>query len=203
MKIILLTGVIGSGKDFYAEEYTRLNPTEKIKHLHFAGTLRDITEGMFNIPKGDDKAYTEFKSVPENRKFMVDLGQNLKRVYGENFFAEKIANTILNEIGDNKDLEVRCIGVDGAWVISDDSGEAITYLVSDFRFPVEFWTMYSNFQDKLEIVFCDYHSDRYELRPEQESEQMAIWLLSKGLRDREKISVERFIELMREYEINK
>lgn len=180
MKITLLTGVIGSGKDFYAEEYTRLNPTEKIKHLHFAGTLRDITEGMFNIPKGDDKAYTEWKSIPDNRKFMVDLGQNLKRVYGENFFAIKVAQEIERLQSDYD-----------------------TFIVSDFRFPVEFWAIWAGFRFNTEVVFCNYKSPRYEIRPEQVSEQMAIWLLKNGFKERQAMIANEFAKVMAKYEMNK
>lgn len=180
MKIILITGVIGSGKDYFARQYQEDHPNETVKELKFAASLRDITEGMFDIPKGDESAYEAFKAIPANRQFMVALGQNLKRVYGQGFFAERILDMICSD--------AYC------------AAKIDAYLISDFRFPIEFSTLFSTFPDKLDITFCDYHSDRYELRPEQVSEQMAIWLLSKGLRDREKISVERFAELMKEYE---
>jgi len=180
MRIILLTGVIGSGKDYFAKEYIKKHPAEKVKELKFAASLRDIVEGMYNIPKGDEAAYEAFKAIPANRGFMVKLGQNLKRVYGQEFFAEKIADTIYN------DMDV-CDTID-------------TYLISDFRFPIEFWTLFNAFPDKLQIIFCDYHSERYELRPEQVSERMAIWLLGEGIKDREQISILNFVLLMKEYE---
>ena len=180
MKIILLTGVIGSGKDYWAKQYVEQHPNEKVKLLKFAASLRDITEGLYNLPKGDDEVYTEWKSKPENRKFMVALGANLKRVYGDDFFAKTVADTIWNDMDccDTKD----------------------TYIISDFRFPIEFWTLFNAFPDKLDITFCNFQSDRYTIAPEQVSEQMAIWLLDKGIEDRENIDVRVFAELIKEYE---
>ena len=180
MKIILITGVIGSGKDYFAKQYVEQHPNEKVKLLKFAASLRDVTEGMFGIPKGDEAAYEAFKAIPSNRKFMVDLGQNLKRVYGEDFFAGDVADTIWNDMDccDTKD----------------------TYIISDFRFPIEFWTLLNAFPDKLDITFCNFQSDRYTIAPEQVSEQMAIWLLDKGIEDRENIDVRVFAELIKEYE---
>ena len=180
MRIILLTGVIGSGKDYFAKEYIKKHPNEKVKHLKFAASLRDITEGMFDIPKGDEEEYTKWKGLGDNRQFMVDLGRELKRVYGDDFFAEKIADSIFNDMDtcDTKD----------------------TYLISDFRFRIEFWTMFQSFPDKLQIIFCNYKSERYAICPEQVSEQMAIWLLGKGVEDRTELGTGFFAELMREYE---
>jgi len=180
MRIILLAGVIGSGKSFYANQYKQEHPEEKVVCLNFAASLRDIVEGMYNIPKGDEQAYTEWKSKPENRKLMVDLGRELKRVYGDDFFAEKVADTIFNDM--------------------DTCETKDTYIISDFRFPIEFWTMLQAFSNNLQIIFCNYKSDRYELRPEQVSEQMAIWLLGKGIEDRTELGVGFFAELMKEYE---
>lgn len=180
MKIILITGVIGSGKDYWAKQYIKEHPNETVKCLHFIATLRDIIEGLYNLPKGDEEAYTAWKSKPENRSFMVALGREIKRVYGDDFFAERVLDIICSD--------AYC------------SGKIDTYLISDFRFPIEFWTLFNTFPDKLEIIFCNYLSDRYELRPEQVSEQMAIWLLEKGLEDRENIDTRVFAELIKEYE---
>lgn len=180
MKIILICGVIGSGKDYLAKRYIKDHPQERVKLLKFATSLRDLTEGIYNLPKGDDAAYEAFKAIPENRMFMVRLGENLKRVYGDDFLAFKV----IDDIFDNKE--------------SYD-----TFIVSDFRFPVEFWSFYKLFErntHRITILFADYHSERYTIAPEQVSERMAIWLKEQGLKDRQEIGGREFAELIDKYE---
>lgn len=177
MKIILITGVIGSGKDYLAKQYIKDHPQERVKVLKFAQSLRDVTEGMHNLPKGDDAAYEAFKAIPENREFMVVLGQNLKRVYGENFFAIKVA----------QDIERLQYDYD-------------TFIVTDFRCPIEFWTLTKICTD-IEVMFADYHSYRYTLIPEQETEKMAIWLKEKGFKDRQVFTEYEFMCILVGYEL--
>lgn len=177
MKIILISGVIGSGKDYWAEQYKKDHPTENIVHLRFAESLRDICEGMFGIPANNDNAYTDWKNIPQNRQFMVSLGQNLKRVYGDSFFAKQVANKL--------------------W--DNPNKENTTFLITDFRFPVEFWTLANYFdtnKPQITVVFKDYHSDRYKVIPEQSSEQMAIWLLERGYKDNDLIREDNFARLL-------
>lgn len=182
MKIILIAGVIGSGKDYWAEQYKKEHPTENIVHLRFAESLRDICEGMFSIPTNDDKAYTDWKNIPQNRQFMVDLGQNLKRVYGNDFFAMSVLRKI-NQLR----------------LTSTYTSNDYTILITDFRFPVEFWTLANYFdtnKPEITVVFKDYHSYRYKLIPEQSSEQMAIWLLERGYKDNDVIREDNFARLL-------
>lgn len=179
MKIILISGVIGSGKDYWAEQYKKEHTTENIVHLCFAESLRDICEGMFGIAPNDDKAYEAFKAIPANRGFMVMLGANLKRVYGDNFLARYVKNKI--ESSANK--------------------ENATFLITDFRLPVEFFEFYYSLRGKdVSVIFCDYHSDRYAILPDQYTEQMAIYFLSKGLKHGQEIDNITAYYLLKEYE---
>lgn len=181
MKIILVTGVIGGGKDYFAEEYVKEHPDENVRVLRFASPLRSIVEEMFKIDK-DEASYTKWKSIPANRKFMVDLGQSMKSVFGKDFFARQL----VERNGLNMTF----------W-------SPITILIPDFRFPIELETLLERTMlngKKVDIVFCDYPSERYELLPEQESERMALFLKKRGYNHRQIISVVEFLNLMKEYE---
>ena len=178
MKIILLTGVIGSGKDHYAECYKAAHPDESVAIVHLAEPLREIVENMFDV---DD--YTKWKSVSKNRKLMVDLGQSIKKVFGQDFFMRRIVDAY------NLELAV--------WFDR-------TLIIPDFRFPVEIKSLIERTlinPRKVSVVFCDYHSDRYESRPEQESEKMALWLRER-LKDGQEMLGDEFLKLISEYEGN-
>lgn len=169
----MLCGVIGSGKDHYANQYIKAHPKERVEVMKFALPLRRICASLFKFDANDEVAYEKFKA--ENRQFMVELGQFMKEEMGQNLFARAIADKI-------EDMEDR---VD-------------TILITDFRFPVEFWSLSERFN--VYVIFCNYKSSRYAIRPEQVSEQMAIWLMEEGLYDGMYISASAFSDIMKKYE---
>jgi len=157
MKIILVTGVIGSGKDYFVEQYKREHPDERVEHLKFATPIVDLASRMFGLNLHDKETYEAWKAIPENRKWMVDIGQSLKAVFGKNIFAKATLDKVEDMVW---------YGVN-------------TVIVSDFRFPIEFQEFY-NRDIEFEIHFTDFKSERYKVAREQVTEGMAIWLLSQG-----------------------
>lgn len=173
MKVIMLCGVIGSGKDHYANQYVKSHPKERVRIIRFASPLRNICARLFRFNVNDEAEYEKFKA--ENRQFMVDLGQSMKDEMGQDLFARAVADKI-----------------------DEMDGEFDTILITDFRFPIEFWAIAERFNTF--IVFCNYKSQRYAIRPEQVSEQMAIWLLEQGIQDGQMFAEVLFSDYVNKYE---
>lgn len=179
MKVILVAGVIGSGKDHFADEYIKSHPEEDVKVIRFAEPLREIIEDMYGVV--GDLAYTQWKSVPANRKFMVDLAHAIKKSFGEDFFVRNLIEKY------NLELAV--------WFPT-------TFIIPDFRFPYEITSLIRRTllsDNWVSVVFCNFHSHRYEIREDQESERMAIWLKDK-LNDGDTIIGGDFLKLISKYE---
>jgi hypothetical protein len=175
MKVLLVTGVIGSGKDFFAHEYKKNHPEENVEIIRFATPLRNICAKLYNFDANDDIAYEKFKI--ENRRFMVELGQSMKDELGQELFAKEVVKKLL----------VREV-------------EDVTFIIPDFRFPIEYLYMLSDFD--IKVVFCNYHSDKYKIIPDQTSEQMAIWMINNGFRNRQEFYREDFYRILNYYENN-
>ena len=86
MNIILLCGVIGSGKDYYANKYIKDNPDKKVEILRFAEPIRQIAGYVYGFDPSNDVEYADFKE--KNRNFLIDLGQGMKNVMGNDIFAK-------------------------------------------------------------------------------------------------------------------
>jgi len=173
MKVIMLCGVVGSGKDHYANQYVKNHPKERVKIMHFASPLRNICAKLFKFNVNDEDEYEKFKL--ENRQFMVDLGQSIKDEMGQDIFAKAVADKI-----------------------ADADGSFDIVIITDFRFPIEFWTISGMFNTF--VVFCDYKSGRYATHPEQVTEQMALWLLEQGLQDGQMFGSSLFGDYVKKYE---
>lgn len=178
MKLILVTGVIGSGKDYFIEQYKRNHPDENVRHIKFAEPIVDLASRMFNVNLADKQVYESWKAVYENRKWLVDIGQNLKKVFGNNIFAKRALHRVIDMRG-NPNIH--------------------TCIITDFRFPVEFYEFWNNSLRSFEIHFTDFHSERYKIAPEQVSERMAIWLLEQGAKDGQVWSHLDFKKLIEKY----
>ena len=175
MRLIMLCGVIGSGKDYHAQEYIRTHPEERVKIIRFATPLRNICAKLFNFDANDEGAYEKFKS--ENRKTMVDLGQAMKDEMGQSLFADAVRDYIST--------------------YTEEYRDDVTFIIPDFRFPVEFYPM---FDFAPIVIFCNYKSERYEIRPEQVTEQMAIWLVEQGYVNNQTFSTMEFQKIMQKYQ---
>ena len=171
MKIILICGVVGAGKDTFANEMLIYEDNCKIMRL--AKPLRTICCDIYKFDNSEE-GYTEWKS--QNRGKMVDMAQAMKKTMGKHIFAQGLINNLY-----------------------DKKIDADIILVPDFRDPVEFTCFLDYFELKdIEVVFTNYKSDRYEIRDDPD-EKMAQFLIKKGLKHREGILAEDFLFLMEEY----
>lgn len=154
MKITLICGVIGSGKD-YAADNIGISPLYKLK---FAGILRGMA---YNV--AGSVPYDEWKILPKNRLFLQKMGDILKEIYGVDYFAQHISRAI-NQRSNN------------------DNSKDAHFVISDFRFPYEYETIKANFPNaKIGIYLADYHSERYDAANDHCSEKMAQKLLKSGM----------------------
>lgn len=154
MKITLICGVIGSGKDYIADKI-KISPFHKLK---FASLLRDMARNI-----DDCLPYEEWKLDPKNRLFLQRQGDLLKEIYGEDFFAQHISDRIFA-------------------LSSKSNAKGIQFVISDFRFPYEYETIKKNFPHaEIQIYLADYHSERYDANNDHCSEKMAQKLLKSGM----------------------
>ena len=131
MKITLICGVIGSGKDYTADKI-KISPFHSIK---FASIFRDMERNI-----DDSLPYEEWKILPQNRRFLQRQGDLLKEIYGMDFFAQHISRKIdlRSDNGNIKDAH---------------------FVISDFRFPCEYETIKKNFpRADIEIYLAYYNS---------------------------------------------
>lgn len=171
MKVILVCGVIGSGKDYFVKKYKKDHPEEVVEEKKFAWPIRQFTGKLVGVNLMNEPTYESWKSDPKNRQLLVDVGQYMKEATTEDIWALGV----LNQLTEDK-----------------------TYIISDFRFPVEYKTICSKHQ--ATIHFCNYKSARYTINPNQISERMACFLVSKGLEDGQEFTCSEFDKLINEFE---
>ena len=171
MKVYLVCGVIGSGKDFFFKKYKRENPKERIEQLVIANSLRLLASKIYGLDLLDNATYEAWKE--QNRQKLVDLGSNLKDIFGEDI----LTLGVTNKIKDNQ-----------------------TYILTDFRFPAEFFSITETVSLKdITVVFMNYKSARYCLKPEQVTERMACWLVAQGYKDGQEWDYWQFEKVMKRY----
>ena len=152
MEIILICGVIGSGKDYVAN-FVQVPINHKMK---FAKILRGMADNI-----AGSTLYEDWKKEPKNRLFLQKMGDLLKEVYGIDFFAQQVSR------------DIRC---------TYDESKKYHFIISDFRFPYEYETIKKNFPSaKIGIYLADYHSERYDANNDHCSEKMAQKLLKNGM----------------------
>lgn len=184
MNIILVCGVIGSGKDYFFQKYKREYPEESVVELKFAEPIVRLAENYFDVSLSDKEEYEKWKAIPENRQFLVEIGQSWKKVFGEDVWSNIVYNKINRSYDSVLDLNT-------------------TYIVTDFRFPCEIpdniSQKYSNISPYcIKIHFCNFVSERYDNKIGQYTEKMAQWVVSKGFDDGMEWSYEEFISLLKE-----
>lgn len=162
--VIAYAGRQGSGKDYHC------NLLEQVgyKKLAYADALRRILFVTLGIPYEEGMAkYDELKKTPlyngqTLRNMLEHLGTEGIRYYDNDFWAK----CLLVEI--------------------DKLPEGKNVCVSDLRFPNEYYTLKKYCEEKgyqFELIFCDYHSDRYVEDNNHASARMANFLKNKGYTD--------------------
>jgi hypothetical protein len=171
MKVILVCGVIGSGKDYFVKKYRKDHPEEVVEEKKFAWPIRQFTGNLVGVNLMNETTYESWKADPKNRQLLVDVGQYMKEATTEDIWAVGV----LNQLTEDK-----------------------TYIISDFRFPIEYRTICS--KHKATIRFCNYKSARYTINPNQISEKLACFLVSKGIPDNQDFTCSDFYKLIKEFE---
>lgn len=171
MKVILVCGVIGSGKDYFVKKYRKDHPEEIVEEKKFAWPIRQFVGKLVGVNLMNEATYESWKADPKNRQLLVDVGQYMKEATTEDVWAVGV----LNQLTEDK-----------------------TYIISDFRFPIEFRVICSKYE--AIIHFCNYKSARYTINPNQISERMACFLVSKGIPDNQDFTCSEFDKLINEFE---
>lgn len=145
-KVILVCGVIGSGKDYYAQQYIIDNPDERVGIYKLSNKLKDLAELEFG--KIDD--YEAFKL--KNREWLQSKADEMKDTYGQTYFAKECFRSI-----------------------RFDDYDTIIITDFRFFYELKFFNEASSLFDDFDVywTFCDYHSERYDDKNTHNSEEMA------------------------------
>jgi len=191
-EIIGLTGVIGSGKNYRAEQYE----AQGYKHLSFADGVRNVAWETLRWKPRNKKEYEIFKrstisttlffsqesngrvdANPEKsqditgRDYLILVGQRFKTIFGEDIWIKLVLNEIYNS--NHK-----------------------KFVISDCRFGAELFHLYCGYY--LKVQHCDYRSDRYEIREDERSENLSIAICKLGFKDGDFVPMEEWMKLFKE-----
>lgn len=161
-KIILVAGVMGSGKDhfvrWYMDKYDNdVISRERCYNLYFADPLVRFVSATRNhkrLMRKSAARYENWKKNPRVRYELQVMGDALRRSFGADFFANQVRDDIIRN-----------------WDSYD------TFLISDFRYVNEYEVMMGIEDAEVFVTFKNYHSDRYNANSKHSSELMAQWLL--------------------------
>ena len=148
-KVILVCGVIGSGKDYYAQQYIIDNPDERVGIYKLSNKLKDLVELEFG--KIDD--YEAFKL--KNREWLQNKADEMKKIYGDTYFAKECFRSI-----------------------RFDDYDTIIITDFRFFYELKFFNEASELFRDFDVYWtlCDYHSERYYDKNTHNSEKMAQFI---------------------------
>lgn len=166
VKIYGFCGVMGSGKGYRCEQLKK----EGFVQIDFADCLRNMVWNMLDWQPKDAKEYDYFK------KGLLNI-PGYGKINGR-LLLQRIGAT-MREI--NPDFWVL------QWKKEVDRAISMGYnniCCSDVRYENEIKMLQSfNWKAEVKVIFCDYHSDRYNSTNTHESELFAQKLLSEGYKD--------------------
>lgn len=163
MKIILTIGVIGSGKDYYADRYIHEHPSEKVILRKFATPLKVLVNAIVEKDLLNPAIYEAWKLHLPNREKLVALSTCMKSIFGNRI----ITNAAIEML--KADLKVY-----------SNIGDNLTFIYTDCRFAHEIEAiaeLASQYNIELKVVLCNYKSDRYQIIPSHPTEKLAIALI--------------------------
>ena len=176
MKIIMVNGVIGAGKDTYALRYASEHPEESVHIVKFGKGIVDMCAHICGIDLSDPYTYEQWKSDPQNRLLLQNVGEAAKIVIGEDVWSKKALEYI--DRVPNRDNN--------------------TFIVTDFRYPVEFNTFYGRYPF-VEVAFVDFRSSRYDNTNPHKSEMLAQYMVQRWVEDNTIIKGYRMGGIISEY----
>lgn len=201
-KIYGLVGVIGSGKSYQAEALMVGDACEE-RPMIMGDFSEGIRQTLMNIFTGESKridctgtAYAKWKQLSsdillpffaqgdspnildsvriEGRELLQHTGEYLKSLAGEDVWARWTANAVTNR-----------------WAkMSEEDALMCDIVFGSLRFDCEAEAIFKVAEatgKEVQIYFCDYHSDSYELN-DHISEKFAQYFLSLGCKDGDDIT---------------
>lgn len=190
-EIVAFVGVAGSGKDYQCA----LLEKRGFIDVAFADALRNIAyealcidkdtgKRLYDGLKSNDCIHIDLHRLDSNldsynitfRKFLEKLGTEGIRKFDNDFWCRAVVNTIK----ENNYKKV-CI--------------------SDMRFYNEYkWLRnFANENDyKFKVIFCDYHSDRYDYNNSHPSAKLANFFVDYNYKDLQELTEEDFERFLRE-----
>jgi hypothetical protein len=154
-------GVIGSGKNFRGEQKFAESPNDSL-FVNFSDGVRHYTWKALGWKPRTMEEYDKFKQMEiallgtdhklKGREMLQHIGTDVMRDYDPDVWAKFWDRTITSE------LQNRLIS---------------NFISCDLRYLNEVKTIFE-FEKiaKINIIFCDYHSERYEIN-DHESEKLA------------------------------
>jgi len=146
MKIIAYIGVIGSGKDYQANEMKKhLESKDRtVKTIKFADALREMIWLLIGWTPKTEEEYEKFKKSTfsffggefSGREILIRLGTDIMRNYDKNVWVNKM-------------------------MLKINSSTEDYILITDCRFTNEVNCL---IDCGAKFIFCNYKSERYELK---------------------------------------
>jgi len=174
MEIILLLGVIGSGKTHTANRIISENPQNEYEIINFADALKDIASDILDADmfEEENKCTGWFRTEEDyftGRQFLQRLGASVREHIGERTWIKVWGEKVKKAINSRKSV----ICADCRYVNEVDGAKAI---------------FASGFIDTtLKTIFCDYESFRYDATNTHESEKLAQYIKGCGLKDGQEV----------------
>ena len=134
VKILVLVGPHGGGKDYYADNSVK---EDNVK-IDFKDKLLELLSIYENLPLTDKQFYEKWKQHPENRRKLQVFGTEvIRNNINKNFWVEQCQLKVINAITNNADLIIN----------------------RDTRFPNEYM-MWLTFNEniRVEFKFFNYHN---------------------------------------------
>lgn len=200
-KVYGFIGVIGSGKSFTANNYMQksTNAGRKVIMVDFSDAIREFvrfiiagTGGTVNILSKEYSIWKKLENkiyLPEKDKFNLDIlnsksvsgrellqrvGEGLKQFAGDDIWAKTATKRVLDFFSGMPKNEIsKCDVIFGS----------LRFLYE----AEELFKIASKMEKEVEIIFCDYHSDVYEIN-NHESEKLAQRLIDAGCKNGDNVT---------------
>lgn len=182
-------GVIGSGKDYRADQYIKSQDSKVIK-INFADALKEEAWQILGWAPSSEDEYEEFKSI-----VIVDIGRN--RLTGREFLQNLGEYRRSQNINYWAKLWQGKVGDALMWgtsVVCSDLRHA-----NELKIALELCVKYGIDLDDS-FVFCNYESDKYNNTDTHISERLAQKLLKLDYNDGSSVPKERLHDLRSQFE---
>ena len=172
-KVRAFCGIEKSGKDYSVK---RLVTTMGFKRVAFADLLREMAFNTIGMDfKTGMERYEELKETKlindlTFRNILENLGSSIRK-YDENFLPRAVVKFI---------------------------GSCVENVaISDLRYPNEYWLLKKYCEENkidFKLIFCDYHSEKYNPENKHESTAFANYLKGLGYKDQEYVKEEDIVQ---------